>query len=111
MAMLFEELLSEFPWLVARLPKEIVATQSADKYATQTTILIQIVGVDFRLEPKMMRIICKRRLSTTSNRISHPFQNFLTPSANSCTAPIFSSMIKLQSTINLRGKKPFVVAN
>jgi hypothetical protein len=87
----------ESPWLLARLPRATVATTSADRYADQTSILIQLLALVFRQDPNMMRMVCSKRLSKTIPRISQLFHKFKTSSGNFLSIVIFSPTVETSS--------------
>jgi hypothetical protein len=87
----------ESPWLLARLPSATVATMSADRYADQTRILIQLLRVVFRRGPNMMRMVCRKRLSKTIPRISQLFHKLKTSSGKFLSIVIFPSTVETSS--------------
>jgi hypothetical protein len=87
----------ESPWLLARVPSATVATMSADRYADQMRILIQILPLVFRRDPNMMRMVCSKRLSKTIPRISHLFHKFKTFSGNFLSIVIFFPTVETSS--------------
>jgi hypothetical protein len=98
----FEPSPDEYPWLLARLPKATVATMSADRYADQTRILIQLLAMVFRREPNTMRMVCSKRLSKTIPRISPLFHKFMTSSGKFLSIVSFPQQWKLVLSMNPR---------
>lgn len=82
---------SDPPNDLARMPNATAATQSADKYAHQTRMLMNLLVVTFRLEPKTMSISCKNRLIKVSAWICHRVQILITFSKDVGMAPFFST--------------------